>query len=56
MASNVGYIGSKKNAKERRTGVLHSILMAINSTAKRVYRMLSFDAPNIFKSREWPYY
>jgi len=56
MASFIRYLDSNNSRQVRRISVLQAILLGIGRVAKRIVRMLSFDATNIFKSKEWPYY
>ncbi len=56
MATNVRYMKSKNTWQERGASALQATFHNVGRVAKRIVRMLSFDATNIFKSKDWPYY
>ena len=56
MATNIGYARHKNRDRDERAHTMQHILRKMKGAALKVIRALSFDADNIFKSKEWPYY
>lgn len=56
MATNVSQIKYQGTRKGRHMPAVPSITSKVRRAMRRVIRLLSFDADNIFKSKEWPYY
>jgi len=56
MITRTSYIKGRHTSGKREPFSVKIVLRKVKSLISRIIRALSFDADNIMKSREWPYY